>query len=325
MAELARGTVLDRPWGRTLGGARPAWPDRPAHGDRRRQALPDRVRPGASSSARSSPLASDAAVRVALTGDLISSTQVADIARRQAAAPGRDEVEVIAEAAQLAPDQALRLRRRLIAQRAARTFAVERGDFVVEDEITLPVVPGSELDVRAIVYLGAQADPVRGAAQHRARPARRLVPAQARARSTTSRSSGSARPSARCSSRWPAAPGSRRSRRPELDQRMVRAVVYALVCVQHVRRRGAPAGASRTPKPAPRRRALGGVRGSRSIPRPGRASTSPSPRPIASPAARRRSTPRPRTSASAARPRSATARAARTPPRRPRRRRRSRR
>ena len=63
---------------------------------------------------------------------------------------------MLAEAARLTPDQAMRLRRRIIAQRAARTFTLERGDFIVDDSITLPVVPGSELDIRTITYLGAK-------------------------------------------------------------------------------------------------------------------------------------------------------------------------
>ncbi|MEP6863230.1 MAG: DnaJ domain-containing protein [Deltaproteobacteria bacterium] len=103
-----------------------------------------------------SPLASDAAVRLALTGGLVSSTQVADITRRVAASPHRDEIEVIAEAARLAADQAQKLRRRLVAQRAARTFSLDKGDFVIEDAITIPVVPGSELDVRTVIHMGAR-------------------------------------------------------------------------------------------------------------------------------------------------------------------------
>jgi curved DNA-binding protein CbpA len=103
-----------------------------------------------------SPLPSDAAVRVALTGHLISSTQVADIARRQAAAAGREEVELVAELARLSPDQALRLRRRVVAQRAARTFSIDRGDFVLDEDISIVVVPGAELDIRAVIYLGSR-------------------------------------------------------------------------------------------------------------------------------------------------------------------------
>jgi tetratricopeptide (TPR) repeat protein len=106
--------------------------------------------------AAASPLASDAAVRVALTSHLVSSSQVPEISRRQVAAPGRDEIELISELARLGPEHALRLRRRVIAQRAARTFSVQHGEFVVTDRNELEVLPGCELDVRAVVYLGAR-------------------------------------------------------------------------------------------------------------------------------------------------------------------------
>ncbi len=157
MTELARGAVGDRPWGRTLGalGTRGLSGQLTLLGDGKpyRVAFHEGAVVGASS-----PLASDAAVRIALTGGLITSTQVADITRRIATSPHRDEVEVLAEAVKLAPDHATKLRRRLVAQRAARTFSIERGDFVVEDRIDVPVVPGSELDIRAVIYLGARAN-----------------------------------------------------------------------------------------------------------------------------------------------------------------------
>ncbi|HEY1548732.1 MAG TPA: DUF4388 domain-containing protein, partial [Kofleriaceae bacterium] len=157
MTELARGTVADRPWGRTLGalGLRGLTGQLTLLGD----AKPYRIafEQGAVVGA-SSPLASDAAVRVALTGGLITSTQVADITRRIATSPHRDELEVLAEVVRLPPDHAMKLRRRLVAQRAARTFSVEHGDFVVEDRVDVPVVPGTALDVRAVIYLGARAN-----------------------------------------------------------------------------------------------------------------------------------------------------------------------
>lgn len=155
MAELARGTVADRPWGRTFAaiGLRGSTGQLALAADSKRflVAFVDGAVVGAAS-----PLATDAAIRVALTSGLVSSTQVADLARRQAAAPTRDEIELIAEALKLAPEQAMRLRRRVVAQRAARTFSIERGDFVFEDRITVAVVPGSELDIRATVFLGAR-------------------------------------------------------------------------------------------------------------------------------------------------------------------------
>ena len=177
MGELARGTVLDRPWGQTLA----ALASRGLTGEV--TVISDGKPYLVAFSegivvAASSPLGSDAAVRVALTGHLVSSTQVADIVRRQAAAPHREEIEVLAEAARLDPDQAMRLRRRMIAQRAARTFAVDRGDFVVDDMLTLAVVAGSALDVRTVVYLGARSTSPRPA-HLRARPVRHVVPAPA--------------------------------------------------------------------------------------------------------------------------------------------------
>ncbi|MBA3459319.1 MAG: DnaJ domain-containing protein [Deltaproteobacteria bacterium] len=103
-----------------------------------------------------SPNMADSAARIALTGGLVSSTQVADIVKRQLADKQRDEIDLITEHVRLAPDQAMRLRRRSIAQKAARTFALERAEFVVEDHITVRFVPGSELDIRAVIYLGAR-------------------------------------------------------------------------------------------------------------------------------------------------------------------------
>jgi hypothetical protein len=155
MAVLARGAVTDRPWGQTLGAlAKRGLSGQltvTADGKHYRIAFGNGAVVGASS-----PLASDAAVRIAMTSGLISSTQVADIMQRVATSPHRDEVDVIAEAARLAAEQSQKLRRRLVAQRAARTFSVERGDFVIEDQVTVPVIPGSELDVRAVINLGAR-------------------------------------------------------------------------------------------------------------------------------------------------------------------------
>ena len=157
MAELARGSLADRPWGRTLGalGLRGVTGQVTLAADGKRFAIA--FIQGAVAGAVS-PLASDAAVRVAMTAGLISSTQVAEIARRQAAAPQRDEVELVCELARLSPDHAMRLRRRVNAQRAARTFSPDRGDFVITDQITIPTTPGAELDVRAAIYLGARAN-----------------------------------------------------------------------------------------------------------------------------------------------------------------------
>jgi curved DNA-binding protein CbpA len=157
MALLARGSVTDRPWGMTLGalGMRGLTGQLTLVSDGKSfQVAFDR---GAVVAAHS-PLVSDAAVRLALTSNLVNSTQVADITRRMGAARDRDEIEVLAELARLTPDQAQRLGRRLVAQRAARTFSLDRADFTVDDEITLPITPGNELDIRAIIYMGAKSN-----------------------------------------------------------------------------------------------------------------------------------------------------------------------
>lgn len=155
MAELVAGNVTDRPWGRTLAalGLRGVTGQLTVFSEGKRFLIA--FQRGAVVAA-ASPLASDAAVRVALTGHLISSSQVPEISRRQAAAPERDEVGVIAELARLGPEHALRLRRRVIAQRAARTFSLNQGEFVVTDRTELAVVPGCELDIRAVIYMGVR-------------------------------------------------------------------------------------------------------------------------------------------------------------------------
>ena len=154
MAELARGTVGDRPWGRTLAAlaARGLTGQVSIICDGKLYQIV--FEQGAIVGAES-PLAADSAVRVALTLHLVSSTQVSELSRRQAANPNRDEIDVIADYARIAPDQAMRLRRRMIATRAARTFAIDHGDFVVEDHVDTLVMAGTELDVRAIIYMGA--------------------------------------------------------------------------------------------------------------------------------------------------------------------------
>ncbi|HEY0192502.1 MAG TPA: DnaJ domain-containing protein [Kofleriaceae bacterium] len=157
MVELARGNVGDRPWGRTLAalGLRGVTGQLALATDAKRFVVG--FEQGAVVTA-TSPLTSDAAVRVALTGHLLSSSQVPEISRRQALAPDRDEIDVIAELARLGPDHALRLRRRVIAQRAARTFSISHGQFVVTDWSELPVLDGCALDIRAVIYMGARAN-----------------------------------------------------------------------------------------------------------------------------------------------------------------------
>jgi uncharacterized protein DUF4388 len=150
-----RGSVTDRPWGLTLGAIalRRHTGQLTVESDGKRYCIA--FQDGAIVAA-TSPAAADGIARVALTNHFITSTQVPDLTRRLTAAADRDEVEVIADAIKFTPDQILKLRHRLVAQRAARTFSLERGDFVLDDRIGLPVVPGVAVDHRHVIYLGAR-------------------------------------------------------------------------------------------------------------------------------------------------------------------------
>jgi hypothetical protein len=146
--------VSDRPWGATLGAL--AMTARTVqltlHSDEKVFRISfDR---GAVMAA-SSPLAADSAARVALASHLIAPAQVRDLERLLAEAPGADEVDVIVAAARLSPEQARVLRRRLVARRAARTFAVERGSYELEERTPLPVAQEG-VDVRGVIYAGAR-------------------------------------------------------------------------------------------------------------------------------------------------------------------------
>ena len=147
--------MTDRPWGMTLGalGVRRCTGQLTLRAEGKQYVIV--FDHGAVVGARS-PLASDSAVRVALLHHLIAPAQASEIARRITADPEREEIEVLAEVARLSLDQALRLRRKVIEQRAARTFAVDDGEFVIDSDVEIPIVTGLATDIRSVIYLGAR-------------------------------------------------------------------------------------------------------------------------------------------------------------------------
>jgi hypothetical protein len=156
VAELVRGQISDRPWGLTFGqfGLREITGQLTVHasdGRDYRVAFEHGAIVGASS-----PQSADAASRIAMTSGLISSTQVATVAKQIAATPEIDEIALLASAARLQVEQIAALRRKVISQRAARTFSIEDGSFVVHDTTTIPVAPDAAVDVRAVILQGAR-------------------------------------------------------------------------------------------------------------------------------------------------------------------------
>jgi hypothetical protein len=158
VTELVRGQISDRPWGVTFGqlGLRELTGQLTLHavdGRDYRVAFAHGAVVGATS-----PQPADAAIRIALTTGLINSSQVPTVARQIAATPEIDEIALIASACRLVPEQIAKLRRRVIAQRAARTFSIESGAFVVDDEITIMTAPDAAVDIRTVIYQGARSN-----------------------------------------------------------------------------------------------------------------------------------------------------------------------
>jgi Flp pilus assembly protein TadD len=154
MAIVAHSTVGDRPWGRTFAAIAARRFDGSLAIRAEGRTYQVGWRGGAVVSADNS-LPADAIARVALTTQLVTSSQVSEIVRVLAGAPGRDEVEVIAEVAHLTPDLVGRLRRRTVAVRAMRTFALTAGDVILDD--TPPPASEVAIDARAITYAGVKA------------------------------------------------------------------------------------------------------------------------------------------------------------------------
>jgi hypothetical protein len=167
IVELSRGTIAERPWAITLA----TFARRGASGQITLLADAERSGQGAgplgsvtrgrytiafergSIVGARSPIAADSVARVALTTHAAKAEHIAGLRTELAAHPARDEIEALAAIAQLSPAQVQRLRRETILRRAARTFALEAGEYIFEDTSVLPA-RGVGVDVRAVVYHG---------------------------------------------------------------------------------------------------------------------------------------------------------------------------
>ncbi len=150
---LLKGSLTERPWAATLAaiGSSGLSGQLTLHGEGKvyRLAFAKGRLVGAVS-----PAPSDSMQRIALASHVVPPANVAVATR----IVGRsDDIAKFADSAGLAGDDAVQFVRRVIVQRAARTFAEERGDYVVADRITIPVVE-IEVDVHAAIYRGKRAN-----------------------------------------------------------------------------------------------------------------------------------------------------------------------
>ena len=147
---LVKGTLTERPWAATLTAISTAELSGQltltGDGNEYQLAFSKGLLVGAVS-----PAPCDTVQRIALVSHAVPPANVA-VAMRVV---GRsDDVAKFADSACLGGADAMRFKRRVIIQRAARTFVAERGDYVFTDRITIPIVNGVEVDVRAAIYRG---------------------------------------------------------------------------------------------------------------------------------------------------------------------------
>jgi tetratricopeptide (TPR) repeat protein len=227
--ELARGNIAERPWAITLAtfARRGVSGQLTLVADDKRYAIAfDR---GSVVAARS-PMTADSVARVALTSHLANPTHITELQRRLTLMPNRDEVELLAEIARLPPSQVARLRADTIVRRAARTFAIEAGEYIFEDKSALPG-GGIEVDIRAVVYHGIRMhlNEQRLAAELRQLGPGRFV--------LESHASDELHRFGFCDGEWPILAALREGaslpelemRHRDIDPRTMRAAIYALV------------------------------------------------------------------------------------------------
>jgi hypothetical protein len=152
---VMRGTVAHRPWAATLaaigiGGRSGQLTLRSSNNKFYRIAFSHGIVVGATS-----PLAADSVSRIALAHHMISPAQAQQIVRTLGKTAA-DDVDRFAEATGLPAAQIQLLKRRVIIQRAGRTFDVEEGEYRVDDRVAIPVLLGVEVDIRAAIYYGVR-------------------------------------------------------------------------------------------------------------------------------------------------------------------------
>src|SRR3954471_356843 len=140
-ALLTRGTVAARPWATTLatlglGGRSGQLTLRGSGGKVFRIAFSNGIVVGATS-----PIAADSVSRIALAHHMILPAQAQQIARTLGRS-GADDVDKFATATGLPAAQIQLLKRRVIIERAARTFSVDEGEYTVDEKIIIPVLLG---------------------------------------------------------------------------------------------------------------------------------------------------------------------------------------
>ncbi|MEM9490025.1 MAG: DnaJ domain-containing protein, partial [Myxococcota bacterium] len=103
----------------------------------------------------SSPAPADSLGRIAITAGLVTSTQLGDALRIATVDANRSQLEVLAEVARLSAQQVVSLKRRALAYRALRIFALEDATFVLDDRPTLALGHDlAPLSARWIIYHG---------------------------------------------------------------------------------------------------------------------------------------------------------------------------
>jgi tetratricopeptide (TPR) repeat protein len=152
---LARGAISDRPFGKTVGtiALRGVSGQLTAESEGAEYAI---VFEHGHIVAARSPNVADSARAIALHLDLLQPTQITTIEQWLDAVPDADVFQVIAQVALMSNEEVHRLRRRVIAQRAARMVSLARGEFVLTSTISLDVQPDCEMHVGGVIYQSAR-------------------------------------------------------------------------------------------------------------------------------------------------------------------------